>query len=472
MSLPEPSFEVLPVAVAEPERRPPPPAFSGPISLILAGMIVLGLVGGAEDRWSLEQPWSEAVIAADTSAGLSGIPEGAFPAYVRGVSRVAPTPVDELLDTLHELAQKEGLDLPLNAPERVIAVAVDPQQFAPLLEAGRLPAPGSAEVLAGDLARSEPFELDGERFEVVGQLKRGVSGLVFAYLAAYSPEIAPHFTAAAGATQGWLHPEGLSQLKTLLPDHGPASEDVLGGQTRVPAWCTLSAMLGLLLVAWGGAAVYARLFRCLSDPPTPVLGPVLQETVRRRRLFRGVHVALYGVFFSFMVAGAEFPLLNYRLTEYMRGVFAEGGLSYIGDAYASQNILDAALATYYNNYVVQTLGYTFLISLPPLALGVFKTAASFALVGFAMTPIWAGAATGYMFHSLTMALELEAYILASFVVLVWPLRLWRAVTGGAFGREVFTGLRILLGGAIVTGVMLAAAALYEAVTLIMMGRYL
>jgi hypothetical protein len=71
-----------------------------------------------------------------------------------------------------------------------------------------------------------------------------------------------------------------------------------------------------------------------------------------------------------------------------------------------------------------------------------------------------------------MALELEAYILASFVVLVWPLRLWRAVTGGAFGREVFTGLRILLGGAIVTGVMLAAAALYEAVTLIMMGRYL
>lgn len=473
MSLEEPAIEMAPGPPPMPAGEPPPPkpGFSGPMSLVFAGMLCLSMAAYFETKWSDEQPWSNAILMLGKSSLFPVPPDDAHGVWARTVSRRVPAAEDALFESLNGLARNEGIDLSLSQPERVIAVELPVGEMGVLLLSGRLPEPGKPEVLAGDLARDDPFELDGVEFQVVGRMKRGVSGFLFTYLLPYAPGIASHFKDSTEVQRGWIHLNGLAVLDELRSGQEQEEAEFIGGQTRTQDAFAAFAIFGLVLVAAGGAKLYMRLFERMSEPPTPVLGPLLRETVQRPRLFRTTHAVLYGVFFVFMTIGIEWPLLNYRLTEYMTAVFSEGGLSYIGDAYASQNILQAAIATYHNNYVVQTLGYTFLISVPPLALGVLKTVASFALVGFAMTPIWAGAASGYVFHSITMALELEAYIVACFVVMVWPIHLWRGINGKGFGRELFLGVRIFIGGIILTGVMLAIAALYEAASLILMGHH-
>jgi len=74
----------------------------------------------------------------------------------------------------------------------------------------------------------------------------------------------------------------------------------------------------------------------------------------------------------------------------------------------------------------------------------------------------------YAFHVVTMVLELEIYALASFAVTVWALRVF------AFLRKpepaslpgLGAGAQVLGGTILYAGVVLGAAALYEAVTLI------
>jgi len=453
----------------------PPWRVATPLAIALAGILVLTLVAHVERPWHEMQPWNRALVALDrTSAGE----DPAFPVkpiWVRIASRKEAAPGDAALSALEEWWGQEGLDIELTQAEHIIAIDMPREEFAPLIASGRLPESGVPEVLAGDLARDAPFSLDGTPFKIVGHLHQSVSGLSFAYVLPYDPGISRFFTEDAGATSGWIDPEGLDHLEALFPgekDQETRGETpkILGGITRTKpayAWITLA---GLLAVAFGGALAYMRCFARLASPPTLIFGPVLEETVRRPRLLAGLHIILYGIFFAAMALGITQPLLNYRMANLVGAVFTEGGLSYIGDAYASGNVLRATLATFYNNYVVQTLGLTFAISIAPLALGVLKTALSFAVVGFAMAPLWAGTAANYLFHSVTMALELEAYILASFVVLVWAFRLFRT-DGEPFGARFVRSVQIFVGGAILAGVMLAIAALYEATTLILIVGY-
>jgi hypothetical protein len=223
----------------------------------------------------------------------------------------------------------------------------------------------------------------------------------------------------------------------------------------------------LVLVALGGVWTYLRAFRLLADQPTGIFAASLREMGARPKLFIGMHILMYGVFFAAMLAGSMLPLANFSITQYIGDMFSGGELSYIGDAYASGNILRAAFATFFNNYVVQTLGFTFAVSLIPLALGVFKTAASFALVGFGMAPIWAGTATGYSYHALTMVLEFEGYIVACFAVTAWALCWCRVPFKGITKAEAAQSVAMFLSGAALSGVLLAIAALYEATTLIL-----
>jgi len=118
---------------------------------------------------------------------------------------------------------------------------------------------------------------------------------------------------------------------------------------------------------------------------------------------------------------------------------------------------------------VQTLVMTMLISMCGIPVGVLKTLGSFLLAGLALSPIWVDGASGYVFHSVTMAMEFEGYIIACFAMLVWTVRVCRALTvpGGRL-RELAGGVRVIFAAALASGVVLAVAALYEAATLILL----
>ncbi|MBI2432842.1 MAG: stage II sporulation protein M [Candidatus Hydrogenedentes bacterium] len=434
---------------------------------ICSGIVMLGVISALESHQLAAEPWTDALVTPDAVLET----QGAISVRARRlpIERKEDDPLNIILS---QLEGTEGLEGAVEAlqPEHVLAVDLPVHELAPLLAEGRLPDPGKREALAGVLARFPRFTLDGETFEVVGRLKPTVSGFIFAYLLPLTPEVAPYFAEEHGATRGSLLLDGLPRFDELFPESMDEKEvpDALGGQLLTKPAYAWTSFWALLLVACGSVLAHRRLFRAWVHGAPEVFRDILRETVRAKRLFLGMHLLLYGVFFGSILAGMSQPLLNYWMTHFIGSTFREGGLRYIGDAYASGNIALAALATFYNNYVVQTLLFTFAISVLGVPLGVIKTALSFLTVGFVMAPIWAGAASGMTFHCITMALELEAYIVACFAVTLWPLRVLRAIVGNDTRREFLAAVRMFVGAMVLSGVMLALAALYEATTIILL----
>ncbi len=428
-----------------------------------------------------------------------------YPVQVRRVSRPEPLDSDLALALLGRMAGWERFEhgLDLEAPEIVIALDLPEQALRPLLASGRLPRPGHAEVLAGPLAREASFYIDNVEFEVVGALQNTVSGFVFAYMMPHMSDFEWLFTEARNTVEGILVvagetlleagvlgefkrfsiPQEAAQTSEPLLDEDAANEEespeaadeeealvlppYLGGMMPAIRGVVYLAAFGLILVAWGGALFHFGLFKRLKQTGRfRWLQPVFEEVVARPRLFWAMHLLLYGAFFLSMHAAINSPLLTWRVTQYIEAVFSHGGLSYVGEAYASGNVNMAAWATFYNNYIEQTLGLTFLISVFPVPIGILKTLLSFILVGGAMAPMWVGAAQGYVIHSITMALELQAYIIACFAIAAWMLYLFRAFTSRQFKQSLIQGAGLLLSAALLTGVMLIIAAYYEAFTLI------
>ena len=485
----------LQVSTPAPEILPSsskPPLHLPGLLLLCVGVLLLVGVAVLEAAWMRNQPWLEALILPETV--LADLP-AAETVYTRRLP-LENFPDDQMsYDTLAQWGDEPQIKLlreALLGTEHLIVLPVPSQkELAALLESGRLPTPGSSEVLAGQLARLDSFEIEGTRYTVVGRLKPSVAPFLFAYLLPDSPEGDLASLLKDSLTKGTIvyQPDDAfdAQLKAAraalrsveaatVPAEVPASTQaetaptgsvpVLGSQIPTRRGFAVGVFIGLLLAVAGGACMTHRFCVYLGQRPRTLT--FFREIAHRQRLLLGLHVLLFGALFGSMFAGLVSPLANYRMTRMLSSVFMEGSLSHVGQAYASGNILLAAWATFYNNFILQTLLLTFAISTVPLALGVFKTGMSFVLVGFAMAPLWAGTAGGFTYHSITMVIELEAYVLACFAVIIWPLRLFEGLQYGRLSANIDAAARVFLGAIPVTALLLAAAALYEAVTLILL----
>jgi hypothetical protein len=455
--------------------------------LILACCLLLLYVDHLEVVWLDREPWSYAVARIDDGEP----PTGARPAKFRPVPRESLPP-----DTPFVAAMREGLGpeaanagdgadmlqlMGVGLAESIIMMPATDEELAAVLESGRVPKRGAPEVLAGVFARQDSFKLDDETFRVVGRIKGSVGGAAFAYVLPDDTALAAkHFNEALGARGGWYLPDAeASPKEELISRLESAREDAAAfmlqpvPQTPTRPAYTGASLLALLLGAVGGYLLHDGLFRGAAGNGTKAFWRVYREVVHWPRLFLAMHIFLYGAFFLSMLAGAQNPLANIGIGQFVAGQFMSGGLSYIGDAYASGHIFSATAATFYNNYFWQTLMFTFVASLLPLALGILKTVASFVLTGFTMVPLWNGTAAGYSYHSITMVLELEAYIVACFAVMVWTIGFYRALYRGLIGspepRVLVHLFWFYVQAAILCGLMLAIAAGYEATTLILLG---
>lgn len=506
---PSPRLEVLPAAAPGAHRR----RIAQGLVLIVLSCAFLAYIGHVEEAWRDAVPWGHALARISKDAP----PEGTRAARFRKMPQESLPEDSPLVKAVREVlggpdaasleaeGNKQVIDiLGGNLAEMVILLPASPEELAQTLESGRLPTPGAPEALRGPLARMNSFQLDGETFQVVGRLKQNVGGGAFAYFIPEEEGIAArHFTPGQGAQMGWFAPDA----RTLAPG---AFEKVLGGKsdeatqeqekpedaapkpdanptepesnpfveqpfaqvpTR-PAY-VVGCLVALVLGAAGGYLLHAGLFRALAARRGSGAFRVFHAVAAYPRLFLAMHLLLYGAFFFAMLRGALLPLNNIAVAQFVAGEFTSGGLSYIGEAYASGHIGTATLATFYNNYYLQTLMLTFVASLVPVAFGIVKTLFSFVLTGFTMTPIWAGTAAGFSYHNITMVLELEAYIVACFFVALWTYSCWRRILSALFRTHApalpSAGLTAYFQAALLTGVMLAIAAAYEATTLILIG---
>jgi len=450
--------------------------------LLLIVLCCLGLlyIAVVERNWLDAETWSDAIARIDDAPA----PEGAIPARFRRLPADSLPPETPLVAAIREqlatvsVGEEEDdssevmLDLiGVNLAEMLIMMHAEDADLAKVLDSGRLPRRGHPEVLRGDLARADSFTLDGVAFKVTGRLKASMGGSAFAYLLPEDPALAvAHFSADKGARPGWYATDPSAiDIPKIFEQTGestaaPQAEQPVA-QTRTRTAYAAGSYLALIAGAIGGYLLHRGIFTRLQ-----YRSAFCSAVVASPRLFAGMHLLLYGSFFFAMLRGAQLPLNNVAVSQFVYGQFTTGGLQYVGDAYASGNVLHAAFATFQNNYFMQTFLFTFVLSIVPLALGILKTLLSFVLVGFTMVPIWTGTADGYSFHSITMVLELEAYIVACFVVVLWTRACYRAAfhtLTGKVGRESFgTAIRIYAEGILLTGIMLAVAGLYEALTLI------
>lgn len=447
------------------------------IAILLAGSVI-------EEKQVARQPWAEGVFVPEGEPTL----ENAVPVLVR---RVPPENFPSLAAWLEreygagaqDPAFRQLLDsIRKNEAETEFVI------FAPmsnidgraLLASGRLPTPGRPEVLAGPLARNESFTMDGTTFQTVGRINPYAGPFLYAYLLPEDGAFRASFSAESGATRGWLHRDGFmtvaetiaSREENPLPETPDSETDAVapvpvGGVGLVGPALRCLGLAGLACVAAGGALLLTQVWRTLHQRGFHGGTPLLHEIVLRPRLWFGLHIALYGVFFAAMLLGLGLPRWNMTLTGFVAELFARGELSYIGEAYTSASIWRAALATFYHNYITATLLFTLVASVIIPGVGVLKSAASFALIGFLMAPLWSGTMSGYSYHCITMALEFEAYILACFAVCVYLACCYRGLATGSLLGHVIRGFMAMTGAALWSGLLLACAAAYEAVTLIL-----
>jgi len=428
--------------------------------LVAIGIALIACAALIDAREAARAPWAGAVFSPQGDAPW----DDAIPIRARRLPlRNYPLREQMHRELLKTMTPKDLQAFGLERTDWLIVVYAPVSTLEPLLASGRMPRPGYPEVLAGAFANRNEIVADDGRFEVVGRLARTVGGLATAYVMPADDAWEPLFERTM--TWGWLAPDGLAKI-AAAGDAVPFDDDdeIEGGLFPASGASTALSLAGLALAAAGGAVLHRAAFRRVRRG---LFGPACRAFEAHPRIVRGMHAVLYGSFFLSAALTVLMPQLNVLVMNFIVHAFSEGNLGYVGDAYRSGNVFKAAVATWVNNYLVQTVLLTVLISILVPCIGVLKTLASFSLAGLGMAPVWSGIAANYTFHSITMVLELEAYIYTCAAVVIF----WNKVAAAIHQREVAIareGARTLLSATFLAGVLLAIAGLYEAVTLILL----
>jgi len=441
---------------------------------VFLGIFCLFLIGHWENKYFEKKPWSRGIVIWNEELVkeiIESIPDETNFKELLIIPNVQSSinKEDTLVKLVKQIELSDKKDIPLiSYPAFLWMEPMD--DFLPMLVSGRLPEPGKPEALAGDLTPQESFKIDDTVYNVVGVLSRDYAPFLGAYIVSFEslPKIPEN------VMPGFAFPNSASLFLKLQQANGKEyekidlTEGISGLQGRTTDLFAFGTAISLLIICLSLKELLFIFYRRLANPPTPLLGPLFTEIYQRKKLFRFVNTFFYAVFFVNLLVALYEPETHRLIIYYINHVFSEGNLKYIGEAYEQGNIARAAITTFHNNFWMQTFLLTILISIPPFMLGFFKNLISFSFAGYAMSPIWAGSATQLSFHSITIVLELEAYILSVFAVILWTYYFWNAIfTRKQLKNKVSKGFRVLIASTLASGCILAIAGLYEAITIIL-----
>jgi hypothetical protein len=202
----------------------------------------------------------------------------------------------------------------------------------------------------------------------------------------------------------------------------------------------------------------------------PWLGAPLWEMKQRRKLVWAVHIVYFGLVMVGSILIYELPQVQAFLLSAVRAAIGgdQGPLSAAGRAYRSGSIPRAAAVTFLVNFFLESLAYITLPSMIVPGIGFLGALMRAFAWGFILAPTWAELAGTMLPHSWTMLLEGEGYILAALFGLLIPIHMFQSSLGGTvwsrFGNVLLLNVRAIG----LVAVVLAIAALYEAVELIVM----
>lgn len=219
-----------------------------------------------------------------------------------------------------------------------------------------------------------------------------------------------------------------------------------------------------------GSALFIQLYgHLLGKAKRPVLREPLAAISEHRRLFTGMHVAVFGAFIACGLVAHGIPQVQDALLRAIKRSVENphNPLGLAAGAYRSKVVLQAAAVTVAVNFL---LGAVASITLPSLILPGAGAAVAFlraCVLGLTLAPTSAKLFHAMAWHTGTALVEMEAYILAAFFGLMVPVYIFSPSKGktapGRYARALLLNVR----GAVLVLIVLAAVALYEAVEVIM-----
>jgi hypothetical protein len=381
--------------------------------------------------------------------------------------------VDELSTKLSATDQAQGRSFLRNHQEKLMLFPDFGQRFTEdMLESGRLPKPGSSEVLAEQQAIHRDYiSLDGRELRIAGVLKQNDSLQQDAYYAPDDPALRE-----ALASSGKILDRGflVSPDEIAIADikkHFPRKEfTAVASSQRMDRNSYYNYGAGMLLLLLGGSALLIRIYKFAARHITNAwLGPPLAEIDRHWKLFAFMHAVYFGIFLAGMFAIYDAPMIQDFFLTLIRGqIESESGvLGVAGKAYGTGNIALAAVTTLLINFF---LGSLLVITAPSVVvpgIGVFMAIIRATIWGIVLAPSHMTLASGMICHSGTLLLEGEGYLLAAFFAILVPIYLSSPLQGDNLWTRYKRAFIVNIKGNIIVLIVLAVAALYEAVEVIL-----
>jgi hypothetical protein len=405
-----------------------------------------------------------------------------FPATKAGVLQLPVSGISAMMAMSSGGKSDSGRGLRFQLAEKLIQVSFPEAGITESsLAWGKLPRSGRNEVLAGQqAAHQDQCEVAETVYKVTGGLPREAGLFARCYLLPESDHTGEHGDEGdASFRAGLLIPLPIDQLvnreaREQLDKRFPPKEydrtvclPSLGPREFYASLFGEAVLLlggsGFLIALYSAAATRVR-WSILRDP--------LVALSTHRRLAWGVHLVYFGLYvvMAAFIYGA--PDLWNALQATLQSSLHGGSttLEFAGRAYGSGNIAWAALVTFVINFFGGAIAY---LTIPSCIIpGSAAVLAAFraAMWGLLLAPATSILARAMLPHSLVLLLEGEGYILATFFGLLLAVYVFRSDPDSTFWRRYFRGVVLTLKGSVLVAIVLAVAAIYEAVEVIWMLR--
>jgi hypothetical protein len=324
-----------------------------------------------------------------------------------------------------------------------------------VLERGRLPRAGANEVVAGYRAgQRDTVDINGQQLQVVGVLKPEVRLFCESYLL-YDRTLAAELFHSDDESVRDAYILRLPQDRAEDPQTRRQLAEVFPESEFVPYVPLLPVepgafylhMFGMSLLLMGGALALVNIFRLLAGRVRHKwLSLPLGEVTKYGRLFLAVHLLYFALVLLFALAAYMVPEIQFCLLANVKAQVTGGSgpLAVAGRAYMSKNILRAAVTTFAINF---PLGSLICITAPSVIVpgaGALVAAVRAMLWGFLLSPAFAALAKVMPAHSVTLLLEGEGYVLATFFALLIPVYLFHKAEGPTLPRRYGKAIEVIL----------------------------
>jgi hypothetical protein len=447
------------------------------VGWLVVAVVGLGLMAFSYYHYQYEggdNPWKNAFMylgAGDPNCELEGLD------YTKRPVRLLP--LASRMKNFTQMAKSFGSQVErsyrIAFQEKIILYPDMEADFTTeMLEWGQLPASGTNEVLAGFAASStDELAVDGNSLKVVGQLKKSVSVFANSYLVGEDVAVGELFESGQSAYILRLSRKQLgdSEIHKQLKGAFPKPRfTVYAPVIRTPTSAFFLYVGGMALLLFGGCLALFVLYCILADRiRNKWLRLPLVEIRKYKYLFIAMNLIYFATVLLFMLLAYAVPELQFCFLTSVSSQIEQGSgiLGTAGEAYMSKNILRAAVTTFAINFPFGSLACITLPSIIIPGSGVLVAGLRSVLWGFILAPTFSVLSMMMVPHSLTLLLEGHGYVIAAFFGVLVPIYLFRTAEGPSAGVRYGRALLMNVRGNLLVIIVLAVAAIYEAIEVIL-----